>query len=129
MLANAMILEKSKCFEDVSNNLTMMLKNTPKGKLRGNLKRIVMFLYQNFNEEEINKIIKIIEESEGEGNMLTAKRIIDAELRKQRREGILEMTVKVIKNMLQQNEDEEKIMRYTNTKKEDIENVKRQLNM
>lgn len=88
-----------------------------------------MYLYGNIQEENKKKIIKIIEESEGEENMLTAKRIIDAEFRKQKRDGILEMTAKVIRNMLQQNEDEEKIMKYTNAKKEDIENVKKQLNM
>ena len=46
-----------------------------------------------------------------------------------RLEGILENMVNVIKNMLQQNVDEEKIMKYTNAKKEDIEKVKKELGM
>lgn len=36
---------------------------------------------------------------------------------------------KICKKMLQQNEDEEKIMKYTNAKKEDIEAAKKELGM
>lgn len=127
MLANAMILEKCKSFEDVSNNLTMILKNTPKGKLRENLKRIVMFLYQNFNEEEKNKIIKIIEESEGEENMLTAKRIIDAEFRKQRTEGIAEGIKQIVKQMIKMNFEDAIIKQVTGTKKTEIEKIRKEM--
>lgn len=44
-----------------------------------------------------------------------------------RKAGILENMLNVIKNMLQQNESEEKIMKYTNATREDIEKVKKQL--
>ena len=130
MFANALILEKSENIEDVTNNLIRILKNTTNGKMRENLKRIVSYLFGNIEE-----VIKIIEEYEEEESMLTAKRIIDIEFKKQRREGkregrregLIEMMANVIKNMLLQNEDEEKIMRYTNAKKEDIEKVRKEL--
>ena len=130
MFANALILEKSENIEDVTNNLIKILKNTTKVKMRENLKRIVSYLFGNIEE-----VIKIIEKYEEEESMLTAKRIIDIEFKKQRREGkregrmegLIEMMANVIKNMLLQNEDEEKIMKYTNAKKEDIEKVRKEL--
>lgn len=50
-------------------------------------------------------------------------------IKKGRKQGIKQKMLNVIKNMLEQNEDEEKIMRYTNAKREDIEKVKRKLSM
>ena len=105
MFANVLILEKSKTIEDVTNNLIRILKNTSKGKRRENLKRIVLYLYGNREE-----VIKIIEKYEEEESMLTAKRIIDIEFKKQRREGkregkregrmegLIEMMANVIKS-------------------------------
>ena len=125
MLANVMILEKSRNKQEIIDNLTQILENSPKGKPREKLERIVMYLYNNLDNEDKKVIIKLIEESEGEKNMLNVRRILDAEIRKE----IIGTVKNIIKNMLQQNEDEEKIMKYTNAKKEDIEIVKKELGM
>ena len=45
------------------------------------------------------------------------------------KEGVLETLVSTIKNMLKYHEDEEKIMKYTNAKREDIEKIKKELEM
>ena len=45
------------------------------------------------------------------------------------KQGMAKNMLSVIKNMLEQDEDEEKIMRYTNAKRKDIEKVKRKLSM
>ena len=42
---------------------------------------------------------------------------------------MIETITNIIKNMLQQNEDEEKIMKYTNAKREDIDAAKKELGM
>ena len=94
MLANTMILEKSRNKKEIIDNLIQILENLTKGKPREQLKRIVMYLYDNLNQEDKSVIIKLIEESEGEEIMLNAKRIIDAEIRKvkkQRKEARIEI--------------------------------------
>lgn len=131
MLANAMILEKSKNFEEVSNNLTMILKNNIGNDNYDNLKRIVMYLYGDIIEEDKKKIINIMEEREGEENMLTAKRIIDAEFKKQRTEGIAEgiskSVKKIVKKMIKLNFEDSTIKQVTGTKKTDIEKIRKEM--
>lgn len=131
MLANAMILEKSKTFKDISDNLTMILENTPKGEKREDLKRIVMFLYSEIKEENKKELTKIIEESEGEENMLTAKRIIDAEFKKQRTEGIAKgiakSVKKIVKKMIKMNFEDETIKEVTGAKKTEIEKIRKEM--
>lgn len=45
------------------------------------------------------------------------------------KEGVEETIIEIIRNMLKANQDEETIMKYTNAKKEDIERIKKELEM
>ena len=81
-------------------------------------------------EDDGIKILKILEKGEKAEMEELFERIERNEARlikKWKGEGILENMLNIIKNMLQQNVDEEKIMKYTNAKKEDIEMAKKEL--
>ena len=135
MLANAMILEKCVKTEDVINNLGKILKNTPKGKARENLKRIVMYLYEDMTEERKNEILKLIEESEGEENMLAAKRIIMEDRRnciaqgvaQGVAQGILKGISQTIERMVKMNFGDDVIEQATGAKKSEIEKIRKKV--
>ena len=57
------------------------------------------------------------------------KREAKENIEKGRRTGIIEAVSVMIRNMLKYNEDDETIMKYTNAKKEDIDRVRKELNM
>ena len=71
---------------------------------------------------------EIIDESEGEDNMLNAKRIIDEEFRKERRdgkiEGILEGIKQTIERMIKMNFKDEVIQQATGAKESEIEQIR-----
>ena len=131
MLANAMILEKCVKTEDVINNLGKILKNTPKGKARENLKRIVMYLYEDMTEERKNEILKLIEESEGEENMLAAKRIIMEDRRNCIAQGVAQGILKgisqTIERMVKMNLADDVIEQATGAKKSEIEKIRKKV--
>lgn len=131
MISNAMILEKCKDKEEVIKNLRKIIKNAKTNEQFKNLKRLVIYLYSDMQEKSKKEILKILEESECEENMSTIAERLAKELRSERKigisQGISQAIMETIKNMLKYNEDEEKIMKYTNTKKEEIEKIKKEL--
>jgi len=64
LFANAMILEKCKNNEEVMKALSSIRKNIKNNKQLKELKRIVIYLYENEDETTLKQIIKILEESE-----------------------------------------------------------------
>lgn len=127
MFANAMILEKCVKKEDVINNLGKILRNTPKGKARENLKRIVMYLYEDMTDERKNEILKLIEESEGEENMLAAKRIIMEDRKNCIAQGILKGISQTIERMVKMNLADDIIEQATGAKKSEIEKIRKKV--
>lgn len=129
LLANALILEKCKNIEDVLNNLKIILKNTTKVDNHEELKRIVIYLYKDMKEEDKKEIIKLIEEKESESEeiMITARRIINEEIRKGKIEGILETLRQTIERMIKMNFEDDTIKQATGAKKSEIEKIRKTL--
>ena len=133
LLGTALIFEKCNSIEDVLNNLKLILKNTNKRDNHDALKRIVMYLYKDMNEEDKKEIIKLIEENESESEevMITARRIINEEIRKGKREGkiegILEAISQTIERMIKMNLEDDFIKQATGAKKSEIEKIRKTL--
>ena len=137
LLANAMILEKCKNNEEVLTSIKMIAQNQKYDKKIHKLKRLVVYLYADIEQEKLKEILNLIEESESEEKMSTIAERLKKEFHNERKEGMKEGMQKgiqealgsIIKNMLQLNQDDKTIMKFTNAKKEDIEKVKINLGM
>ena len=141
LLANAMILEKCKNNEEVLTSIKMIAQNQKYDKKIHKLKRLVVYLYADIEQEKLKEILNLIEESESEEKMSTIAERLKKEFHNERKEGrkegmkegmqkgIQEALGSIIKNMLQLNQDDKTIMKFTNAKKEDIEKVKINLGM
>lgn len=135
-LASMMILEKCKTREELKNEIVeMLLLAQDKERIRW-IEQLIKYVFVDKMGEDGNKILEILEKGEMSSmeDLLERIEINEARIRKKlikkgKNEGIIETITIIIKNMLLQNEDEEKIMKYTNAKKEDIEEVKRELGM
>ena len=135
-LASMMILEKCKTRDELKNHIIeIVLKSQFKERIEW-VKKIVNYVFADTLGDDANKILNVLEKGEIDDmeDLIERIEINEAKIRrdlikKGRLEGIIENMMKTIKNMLQQNEDEEKIMKYTNAKIEDIEKAKRELGM
>ena len=78
-----------------------------------------MYLYDNLDEEDKNLIIKLIEESEGENNMLNVRRILDAE--------VIETINQIIQKMIKMNFEDDVIKQATRAKKSKIEKIRKEM--
>lgn len=151
-LASMMIFEKCKTKEELKNEIIeMVLRAEDKERINW-IKQMIKYVFVDKLGEDAIKILEILEKgvtNEME-DLFERIEINEARIRKNlinkgkaegiavgktegraigRLEGILENMMNIIKNMLQQNEDEEKIMKYTNAKREDIEAAKKELGM
>lgn len=135
MLANIMILEKSKNNEELLKHLKEIVKNVKNPKQLYELKRIISYLYENEEEKYRKEIIKIIEESESEENMSTVAERIGKELiegrRKAREEGIsigiLQNIKETIEQMIKMNFEDEIIKQATGAEKKEIEKIRKEM--
>lgn len=140
LLSNMMILEKCKDNEEVIYWLKRIIKNS-KTKDVKDLKRIVMYLYKEIDENAKKEIIKCIEESESEENMSTIRERISAEFKNERKKGIAEGISKgvtqglaqglaqamqqTIEKMIKMNFDDEIIKQVTGAKKDEIKEMRK----
>ena len=135
-LASMMVLEKCKTKEELKNNIVeIVLKAQDKERIEW-VKQIVNYVFADTLGDDANKILNVLEKGEMSDmeDLIERIEINEARIRRKlikkgRMEGIIENMMSIIKNMLQQNEDEEKIMKYTNAKIEDIEKAKKELGM
>lgn len=133
-LASMMLLEKCKTKEELKNSIVeIVLKAQDKEKIEW-IKQIVNYVFNDILGDDANKILDVLEKGEMsemedliERIEINEARIKRKLIKKGRTEGMIETITNIIKNMLQQNEDEEKIMKYTNAKREDIEAAKKEL--
>lgn len=102
---------------------------------RGMLKEyIIGTLLEVFSDEEIEVIIEKYREKEGEGNMLaeTLKKEREMERKKDRhearREGKIIGLKTVAKEMLKEEVELEKIIKWTKLKRAEIEELRREIN-
>ena len=132
LLSNMMILEQCKDNTEVLYYLKKIIKNTKTKDIR-NLKRIVMYLYAEIDENVRNEISKIIEESESEKNMSTIRERIGIEFRNERKKaiaegraiGILKTRQQIIQSMIKMDFDDETIKQVTKAEKEEIEKIRK----
>lgn len=133
-LASMMIFEKCKTKEELKNEIVeMLLLAQEKNKIKW-IEQLIRYVFADKLKEDGNRILEVLEKGEMSemDDLLERIEINEARIRrnlinKGKMEGIIETMTTIIKNMLQQNENEEKIMKYTNAKKEDIEKVKKEL--
>ena len=140
MFANAMILEKCKNNEEVINALSSIRKNIKNNKQLKELKRIVIYLYENEDEITLKQIIKILEESESGGDMSTIAERIAKELAADKKaaraegmmlgikEGINQGILQIIKQMIKMNLKDDFIKQVTGTEKLEIEKIRKEMN-
>ena len=84
-LSNALILEKCKNNEEVIKNIKKIVEEQNE---INELKKLVKYLYGNFEDEKIKKIIEELEESESGGEMSTIAERLEREYKNERKEGI-----------------------------------------
>ena len=107
MIANTMVLEKSKNNNEVIENLKKITKNlTSKKSETKELKQIVSYLYEDI--KNIKEILNLIKESEDDENMSTVTERLKEEYKNERllgisqgiTQGIAQGISQIIKNML-----------------------------
>lgn len=126
LLGNVMILEKCKKSEDAINCLKKIIKTSKSNDIE-KLKRIILYLYEEIEEEGKKEIIKIIEESESEEKMSTIQERIGAEFRNERKIGIKEGIAQTIVRMLKMDVEVDFIKQATGAKEEEIEKIKKEV--
>ena len=131
MFANAMILEKCKNNEEVIKALSSIRKNIKKNKQLKELKRIVIYLYENEEETTLKQIIKILEESESGENMSTIAERIAKELAEDKRaariEGVLDAVRQIVERMIKMNFKDVTIKQVTGAQKSEIEKIRKEM--
>ena len=129
-ISSMMLLEKCKTREEVRETLIeLSMKAKDKERVEW-IKDLVEYVFPEILGEDIERILEIIEEKEKSNMQDLVKRIKSYEERREKRlinKGIKETITSMVINMLKFNESEEKIIKYTNVKKEEIEKIKKQL--
>ena len=143
-LTSMMVFEKCKTKEELKSEIVeMLLRAQSKQRIKW-IQQLIQYVFADKLGEDGNKILEILEKGEMSAmeDLFERIEINEAKIRKSlinkgirrgktvgRLEGIIENMMNTIKNMLKQNEDEEKIMKYTNAKREDIEKSQKELGM
>lgn len=125
------ILEKCKNNEEVINGLSLIRKNIKNNKQLEELKRIVIYLYENEDETTLKQIIRILEESECGEDMSTIAERIARELAEEKRvarvEGILDAVKQIVEKMINMNLKDDFIRQVTGAKKSEIEKIRKEI--
>ena len=122
-------------YEEVMKALSSIRKNIKKNKQLEELKRIVMYLYENEGETTLKQIIKILEESECGENMSTIAERIAKELADDKKAaraegmmlGIKAGILQTIRQMIKMNLGDDLIKQATGAKKTEIEEIRREI--
>ena len=147
MLTSVMILEKCRNNEDVINCLKDIINNLNDDAQKEKLKRIVIYLYKTINENSLEEMIKIIEESESEEIMSTISERIGEEFRNERKkaralglaegraegraqglaDGIVQGIAQTIEKMIKMNFKDEIIKEVTGAKEIEIQRIRKRM--
>ena len=136
-ITSMMLLEKCKNDEETRNEIMQLWKNA-NGERRKWLANLVKFVFTEISKDQV--VIKLMNEKERTSmedwieRMKENRRKEDIKLRKKaikegRAQGRAEAIALIIKNMLKENQDENIIIKFTNAKREDIEEVRKELEM
>ena len=140
-ITSMMLLEKCKNDEETRKIIMELWKNANEERRKW-LASLVRFVFTEISKDIA--ILKLINEKERTSmedwieRMKENRRKEDIKLKRKAikegrvegiKQGIKETMISIIKNMLKENQDENTILRFTNAKKEDIEEARRELNM
>lgn len=133
-ISSMLLIEKTTNKEELMKILLELSSMTDSKERIKWLERIIEHILPNICRDEKEEILKIHKKEENKMNPLdeVIERINRNEEKRKRKliknskkAGIME----IVKNMLLLNQDEKTIMKFTKVKKEDIEKVKKQINM
>lgn len=127
MLTNAMILEKCKNNEEVVESIKMIVENQKGKRQLSELKRLVLYLYEDVPLKKLKEIIKLIEESESEESMSTIRERLREEYINERREGIREKLQEIVTRMIKMNLENDFIKAATGAKENEIEKIRKEI--
>ena len=119
-LSNALILEKCKNNEEVIKNIKKIVEEQNE---INELKKLVKYLYGNFEDEKIKKIIEELEESESGGEMSTIAERLEREYKNSFAQGVRN----TIEKLIEENMSDEFIKRITGYDDKQIEKIRNEL--
>ena len=132
-MSSMLLIEKCKTKEEVIDILINLIELTENQDRIKWLEKIVEYILPDILGENKNIILKILkgkEKDEMDDEWFeTIKRNEAKKENKLRKEGKKETILEIIKNMLELNQDEKTIMKFTKAKKSDIEEAKKELQM
>ena len=119
-LSNALILEKCKNNEEVIKSIKKIIEEQNE---INELKRLVKYLYGNFEDEKIKKIIEELEESESGGEMSTIAERLEREYKNSFAQGVRN----TIEKLIAKNMNDEFITDVTGYSKQQITKIRKEL--
>ena len=119
-LSNALILEKCKNNEEVIKNIKKIVEEQNE---INELKKLVKYLYGNFEDEKIKKIIEELEESESGGEMSTIAERLEREYKNSFAQGVRN----TIEKLIAKNMNDEFITDVTGYSKQQIAKIRKEL--
>ena len=139
LLSCVMLMEKAKNKEELLEIVKEILDNLKSIKLLPKIRQYLIDMQEG--RTELKEMIEIINEREKEGkdkmstlcdrlryeNEVIRKKAREQGVKEGIKEGIKEAIISLVKNMLRQNEEEDKILTYANIKKEELEKIKEEL--
>ncbi len=128
MFGYAMFLEKAKNNEELHENLSIIINSTKKKENLEELHNIISYLLNKVLDEETKiKLLKEIDKKVGEKEMSTLVERLRRDLQNQRKQARKEGKKEVAENMLNLKLDEKIILKATGIKKEELEEIKRNI--
>ena len=119
-LSNALILEKCKNNEEVIKSIKKIIDEQNE---INELKKLVKYLYGNFEDEKIKKIIEELEESESGGEMSTIAERLEREYKNSFAQGVRN----TIEKLIEENMSDDFIKRITGYDDKQIEEIRNEL--
>ena len=123
-LSNALILEKCKNNEEVIKSIKKIIE---KQNEINELKKLVKYLYGNFEDEKIKKIIEELEESESGGEMSTIAERLEREYKNEMRKSFAQGVRNTIEKLIAKNVNDEFITDVTGYSKQQIAKIRKEL--
>lgn len=128
-MTSMMLLEKCRDKEELKKAIIELWKRANEARKEW-LENLMKYAFVSIlNDEEIMNLIKVKERKPMEDLIQRLKAKEERREKALKRKWIKETIIEIIRNMLKANQDEETIMKYTNAKKEDIERIKKELEM
>lgn len=124
----SMFLEKAKNYEELIENLQVIIKTTKTRKNLNEMYNMIRYLLDKvLNKEMQLELLEKIERKVGEGNLSTLAERLRKDLLNQRKQAKEEREKEIAENMIHLKLDEKIILQATGIKKEQLEKMKKEL--